>query len=87
VCVDPVPGRQRVTATSGCTSNNKVVTVSCPTSTHLHGTGGSLTGAAGQAFIEAVAPWGTYGVIFSAREDPTGYSGNWNADVYAISAP
>jgi hypothetical protein len=86
VCVDPVPGLQRVSVISGYTSLNKVLTLACPEGTRIYGTGASLTGAVGQAYVEAVAPWGTYGAVLSAREDTTGHEWSWYAELYAICA-
>jgi hypothetical protein len=87
ICINPLPTMQLVSATSGYTSDDKVVSVTCPAGTKVHGVLGSLTGAGGQAYIDALAPYATMtGVIFNAREDATGHGGNWTAWVYAVCA-
>jgi hypothetical protein len=89
VCVNPVSRQQRVSATTANDSNGKSISVSCPAGTQLHGTAASLTGAIGQAYLDRVAPIGPGslgGTNLEAREDATGFAGNWTATVYAICA-
>lgn len=86
ICIDPVPGQQLVTASSGFTSADKTLSVSCPSGTTLHGTGGGMTSALGQAHLDMLAPTGTSSAKIEAREDANGYSGTWKFDVYAICA-
>jgi hypothetical protein len=87
ICIGAVPGQQIVTATSGYDSADKVITVTCPPGLHVHGTAGSLTGALGQAYLDARLPTGpATSVLLNAREDVTGHAGDWKADVYAICA-
>jgi hypothetical protein len=89
VCVNPVAGQQRVSATTASDSNGKNISVNCPAGTQLHGTAASLTGAIGQAYLDRVAPIGPGslgGTNLEAREDATGFAGNWSATVYAICA-
>jgi hypothetical protein len=90
VCINPVPGQQLVSASTAFDSASaKYVSVMCPSGTKLHGTGGSLGGAAGQASIDRVGligPGAVAGADIEAREDETGFSGNWIATAYAICA-
>jgi hypothetical protein len=89
VCINPVIRQQRVSATTASDSNGKSISVSCPADTQLHGTAASLTGAIGQAYLDRVAPIGAGslgGTNLEAREDATGFAGNWSATVYAICA-
>jgi len=86
ICVNPVSGQQLVRASSGYTSTDKSLSVSCPSGKRLHGTGGGLTGALGQAHLDMLAPTGTGTSRIEAREDATGYSGTWKVDVYAVCA-
>jgi len=88
ICIDPVPGQQRVGASSVWDSNDKVLTVACPAGTQVHGTGGGISGAHGQAHLDALlpiagAPGGTF---INAREDATGYVANWSVSAYAVCA-
>jgi hypothetical protein len=89
VCINPVVGQRLVSATTGISTSNKTKSVSCPSGTKVHGTGGGLTGALGQAHIDRLAPNGTgstAGVDIDARQDLTGASSSWQAYVYAICA-
>lgn len=85
ICIVPVPGQQLVAASSGFTSADKSLSVSCPFGKRLHGAGGGMTGALGQAHLDMLAPSGASSRI-EAREDATGYSGTWKVDVYAVCA-
>jgi len=86
ICIVPVAGQQLVRASSGLTSADKSLSVSCPFGKRLHGTGGGMTGAVGQAHLDMLAPSGTRSSRIEAREDVTGYSGTWRVDVYAVCA-
>ena len=88
ICVDPLPGQQRVTAATEWTSSDKLLSVGCPAGTRLYGLGGGLTGASGQAYLDGVLPYaGTLtGAQIDAREDHTGFSATWKANVYGICA-
>jgi len=85
ICIFPVRGQQLVRASSGFTSADKTLSVSCPSGTRLHGTGGGMTGAIGQAHLDNLIPNGNSSRI-EAREDATGYSGTWKVDVYGVCA-
>jgi hypothetical protein len=85
VCVNPVPGLERVSASSVYDSNDKVLTVACPAGKLLHGVGGGMTGALGQGYLDLLAPSGSTAII-NAREDATGTTNNWKVDIYGICA-
>jgi len=85
VCIDPVPGQQLVTATTGWSLANKTTSVTCPAGTRAHGVGGGLRGALGQAHLDRLAPR-TTGADVDARQDATGASSDWRAYAYAICA-
>jgi hypothetical protein len=88
ICVNPVAGQQRVSATSAFDSNDKVLTVNCPAGTRVHGTGGGITGALGQAYLDALLPTGGApgGTLINAREDGDGFANNWRVSAYAVCA-
>jgi hypothetical protein len=86
ICVDPVPGQQLVSATTGFTSSDKSLSVTCPSGTKVHGVGGGMTGALGQAHIDQLSPNGSTGAKIDAREDANGNSGTWMANLYAVCA-
>lgn len=87
ICVDPVPGLQLFSVPVGPDSIDKPIAVGCPAGATVHSVGGALTGAAGQAFFDAVTPGDAlaYGYV-SAREDATGYARAWTATAYVICA-
>jgi hypothetical protein len=73
------------TAGSGASSADKVVTAACPAGTTVHGLSGSITGAAGEAYLDAMVPT-VAGALVNAREDSTGFAGSWILAAYAICA-
>jgi hypothetical protein len=88
ICINPVAGQQRVGAATAFNSSDKTLTVTCPAGTRVHGTGGGITGALGQAYLDALfpsagAPGGTF---INAREDATGFAGTWMVNAYAVCA-
>jgi len=85
VCVNPVPGQRLVSATTGASAANKTKSVRCPRGTRVHGTGGGLTGALGEAHLDRLAP-GSTSVDIDARHDITGARTSWEAYVFAICA-
>jgi len=85
ICANPVPGLTRVGALSALDSNDKSASVTCPAGTKVHGLSGSISGATGQAYMDAMAPFSD-GATVVAREDSTGYSGSWSIAAYAICA-
>jgi hypothetical protein len=89
VCINPVTDQRLVSASTSTSTTNKTKSVTCPLGTKVHGAGGGLTGALGQAHIDRLAPNGTNnqaGVDIDARQDLTGASRAWKAYVYAICA-
>jgi hypothetical protein len=88
ICVNPVPGQQRVAVTSAESSVNKLVTATCPAGTKLHGTGADNSGG-DQVYLDRVGlfgPGAVSGSDVAVHEDQTGYSENWSATAYAICA-
>jgi hypothetical protein len=89
VCVNPPAGLRLVSATTGFSPDNKTKSVTCPSGTKLHGTGGGLTGAFGQAHVYRLAPHSSARTVradIDARQDFNGSSNSWQAYVYAICA-
>jgi hypothetical protein len=86
ICVNPVAGLQLVRASSGFTSSDQSLSVSCPSGKRLHGTGGGMTGAVGQAHLDMLAPTGSRTARIDAREDATGTGNTWKVDIFAICA-
>jgi hypothetical protein len=89
ICANPPAGLQRIVATSASNSSAKDATATCPAGKGVVGTGGEITGGAGQVTLEILAPSpadGTGGVYALAFEDDTGFAGNWRVTAYAICA-
>jgi hypothetical protein len=93
ICVDPVPGQQRVTAaTRNSTGTVKSISVSCPGGTRLHGLGGMIGGGGGQVGLQSLTATRTFtrtltGASVTARvlagANPPG---SWRAEVYGVCA-
>lgn len=85
-----VPGLQRVTATTVADSSpSKTVAAVCPAGQRVFGGGGDVVGGAGQVAIDRLQPQQTTtGDRFTvtAREDGTGFAGNWRLTAYALCA-
>jgi hypothetical protein len=93
ICIDPVPGQQRVAASGAYDSNDKSLSVLCPAGSKMFGVGGGMTGALGQAMLTSLYPASfslfgrTYhGAVLKAVEDPDGDSGTWKVDTYGVCA-
>ena len=87
ICANPIPGLTLVQGISSLNSLDKIVDVSCPAGTKVHGLGHDLAGANGQAGVEALFPGQPLTSIrLRAVEDPNGLSANWQARAYAICA-
>ena len=73
ICINPVGGQQLVSASTASDSvGAKYLSVKCPAGTKLHGTGGSITGALGEAFFDRIGLFGLGAVEGSdveVRED------------------
>jgi hypothetical protein len=89
ICVNPVPGLQRLEAHTPMASADTSLDLPCPAGTKAHSVGGGLTGAIGQAYIDELAPSGASltGAHIDAREDVNGNPGSWRADLVVICAP
>ncbi|WP_405064521.1 hypothetical protein OG474_23475 [Kribbella sp. NBC_01505] len=87
-CGAPLPGLQRVSATSVSDSTNyKSVTATCPAGKKVVGTGHEITGAQGQVYLDDVAPNPALtSVRVDAWEDQDGTAGNWSITAYAVCA-
>jgi hypothetical protein len=86
VCVDPIPGLQRVQTVSASSSNHKSVNVGCPSGKQLYDFGGGLnTGSHRYVAIDALLPSSTGGIAH-VREMVYGYSSSWKAEATAICA-
>ncbi|HEX8101370.1 MAG TPA: hypothetical protein VF533_02050 [Solirubrobacteraceae bacterium] len=87
VCAAPPAGLQRVAAMSAADSSAKSVVAVCPTGKRLLGTGGEVTGPAGQVVLAGVKPdvYLTRTQV-DALEDETGTAQGWTVTAYAICA-
>src|SRR5687767_3095994 len=83
-----VVGLSRVISTSASTSVNKTQSATCPAGKVVVGGGGYVTGGVGQVGIDRSTPL-TTGTSYSvsAREDGSGYAGNWSVTAIAFCAP
>ena len=94
ICIDPVPGQQRVmAATQDSIGTAKSVSVNCPSGTRLHGLGGMLGGSGGQIGLESLRPMPSRfglplgGATVTARVlAGSNYQGAWRAEVYGVCA-
>jgi hypothetical protein len=86
ICATPGIGLELVYASSSTSSNAyRTVSVGCPPGTDVHGMGASINGGKGSVHLDGVTPF-SLGAYAVAREEPTGYWGTWNLDVFAICA-
>jgi hypothetical protein len=89
ICVNPLPGQQRVVSASAWDSSSlKQATAVCPAGTMTHSTTGSIATGNGEAYLDSMTPVNLNGsgTLVDAREDSTGYSGNWSVTATAICA-
>jgi len=93
ICIDPVPGQQRVmAATQNSVGSAKSIAVNCPSGTRLHGLGGMLGGGGGRVGFESLRPANSFtrtlvGASVTARVlAGTNYQGSWRAEVYGVCA-
>lgn len=88
ICSEPLPGLQRVAATSaGGSASYKSVTATCPEGKRVVGSGGDIRRAGGQVTMTAVAPTPDLTAVrVQAYEDDTGTDANWYAVAYAVCA-
>lgn len=87
---EAVPGLQRITSTSVADSSTfKAVVARCPVGKRVLGGGGTLTGGGGQVVLQQLQPVQTATddrFVVGAREDGTGFAGNWQLTAYAVCA-
>jgi hypothetical protein len=87
---EAVPGLQRTTKTSvSDSSTSKTVAARCPVGKRVLGGGGTVTGGRGQVVLQQLQPVQTATddrFVVGAREDGTGYAGNWQLTAYALCA-
>jgi hypothetical protein len=90
ICINPVAAQQLISRTTLATSDDKHISLSCPTGTKLHSSGAGLsTGASsGEVYLDKIGLYGrsVYSADIDAHEDQTGYTGTWQLTVYAICA-
>lgn len=87
-CGAPLPGQQRIAATSATDSiSPKSVTATCPSGQRVIGTGHELTNARGQVLLDDVVPNAALtSVRVEAFEDQDGTTNTWSVTAYAICA-
>lgn len=87
---EAVPGLQRTTRTSVADSSTlKTVAARCPVGKRVLGGGGTVAGGRGQVVLQRLQPVQTATddrFVVGAREDGTGFSGNWQLTAYAVCA-
>ncbi len=85
-----VPGLQRFARTSvSDSSTSKTVAANCPVGKRVLGGGGTVIGGRGQVILERLEPMQIATndrFVVGAREDGTGFSGNWRLTAYALCA-
>lgn len=87
ICGPPLPGLQRVSATSPLDSSNKSVTATCPAGKRVVGTGSDINAGNGQVGIDDMRPSPDLtSVTVQALEDQNGQAGPWNVIAYAMCA-
>ncbi|MFE7873225.1 hypothetical protein ACFUYE_23110 [Micromonospora humida] len=87
ICVDPLPGEQRVIVDSADNSTaSRAVTATCPAGKSLHGVGGEIVGGEGQVRLTEMRPTSSTTATVRAAEDENGFSGNWKVRAYAVCA-
>lgn len=85
VCAPPPAGLERVVATSASSSLGKGIAAVCPSGKRLLGTGGEVTGPAGQVVVDGLLPDGALTrATVNALEDETGTADPWTVTAYAI---
>ncbi|MFC9688332.1 hypothetical protein ACFTSF_07300 [Kribbella sp. NPDC056951] len=87
-CGAPLPGLQRVAATSPTDSAaNKSVTATCPAGKKVVGTGHEIANGKGQVLLDDVVPSADLtSVRAEAFEDQDGTTNNWSVTAYAVCA-
>ncbi|GAA1661348.1 hypothetical protein ACFQY4_15855 [Catellatospora bangladeshensis] len=86
ICVNPVPGQQRVSAQSATGTADKLVFAYCPFGTEPHAVGGGVEYGGDAAMLDAVAPVAPNRVFVDARDTFFGAAVPWRAYAQAICA-
>jgi hypothetical protein len=85
LCSDPVPGLQRIAATSALDSSDKGVSAACPAGKQLLGTGGQINAGNGQVVLNGIRPNAALtSVRVEGLEDENGVMSPWSLTAYAI---
>ncbi|MFF1818240.1 hypothetical protein ACFVWG_13155 [Kribbella sp. NPDC058245] len=87
-CGAPLPGIQRVAATSvNDSASYKSVTATCPAGKKVVGTGHEIVNGKGQVLLDDVAPSPDLSSVrVDAWEDQDGTTNNWTVTAYAVCA-
>jgi hypothetical protein len=89
ICINALPTQQLVTTMTDAARGDRTAVATCPSFTELHGAGGALSGAYGEAHIDRIGISGAGGISaadIDARTDWNGTTSNWRAWAYAICA-
>jgi hypothetical protein len=85
-CAPPIPGLERVVATSPDDSLDKTVTATCPGSKRVLGAGGEISAGGGQVVLEDIRVNNLASVTVQGVEAQGGTASSWFARAYAICA-
>jgi hypothetical protein len=87
LCADPLPGLDRIEATSASSSRNKHATARCPAGKRVVGTGGEIVGGSGHVAMQYMIPDPDLTKVHvRGAEDQDGTNANWAVRAYAICA-
>ncbi len=87
ICSQPLPGLQRVVATSPASSADKHATARCPAGKRVVGTGGEIIGGGGHVVTTYILPDDDLTrVHVRGAEDEVGTTTSWSVRSYAICA-
>jgi hypothetical protein len=87
VCANPLPGLELRSATTVADSTDDAIGVSCTGTKKVHGLGGMMNGATGEAFYAGLYPSEDLTLSGAVtREDSTGLAANWTTQIFAICA-
>ncbi len=87
LCAPPLPGLERVAATSALNSANKSATATCPAGKRVVGAGADVNSFNGQVFLDDLRPNAALtSVTANGVEDETGNPINWSITAYAVCA-
>lgn len=89
ICADPLPGWQRVRASTPISSTNpQNISIACPTGKKVIGTGFERGGAQGKVTVDDLVPNAALTAVFLTAYElgPFGTLDTWNVTVFAICA-